>query len=215
MHMCMKLEQELTQRLTAIKDKRGLSKLAERAGLDQGNLSRALGKENQKLGLDKVSKLLDAMGARVVFPDQEEDDLPLVKVRMAGAEIGAGSSFFYEEDEAEEAARYYSFREDFIRRLNAPLDSLRLYRVRGTSMEPDIRPGDVVLVHLKEGIVPGDGDTLVVRLGQELLIKQTFIAPGGKLLLRSKNRDWPDQEVFLEADDFQVLGVPRWIGRQL
>lgn len=191
----------------------GVNSLARRIGASHQKMRRALDGETDPAA-SAFLDWLESVGAKIVFPHEEDRTLRIVKIPLAGSEIGAGSSFFYDNDDDDEA-RTYTFREDFINRLNAPIDKLRLFRVRGTSMEPDICSGDVVLVQFKEGVKPRDGDVLVVRVGTELLIKQVFFAPGNKLLLRSKNKDWPDIEVFLGADDFEVIGLPRWIGRQL
>lgn len=191
----------------------GINALARRIGTSHQKMRRALEGETDPAA-SAFLNWLESIGAKIVFPDEEDRKLRLVKIPLAGSEIGAGSSFFYDDDDDDEA-RTYTFREDFINRLNAPVDKLRLFRVRGTSMEPDICSGDVVLVQFKEGVKPRDGDVLVIRVGSELLIKQVFFAPGHKLLLRSKNKDWPDIEVFLDADDFEVIGIPRWVGRQL
>jgi phage repressor protein C with HTH and peptisase S24 domain len=68
-------------------------------------------------------------------------------------------------------------------------------------------------VQLQEGLKVKNGAMFVVRVGQELLIKRAFIAPGEKLQLVSTNKEWPIQEVLPDADDFQIVGIPRWIGR--
>ena len=91
--------------------------------------------------------------------------------------------------------------------------SLRIFKVRGVSMEPDISPGDVVLVQLKEGLAPRNGAMFVVRVAQELLIKRVFIAPGGKLQLISTNA--PPQDVYPGTEGFHIMGIPHWIGRTL
>jgi len=212
----MDMYKETLDWLKAVKDEEGsVNALARRIDTDSQKLRRAL-----EQGTDPAASALlgwlEKLGARIVFPDKEERDMRIVKIPMAGAEIGAGSSFFYDQDEEEaKEARHYTFREDFINRLGCATDKLRLFRVRGTSMEPEIQSGDVLLVKFQEGIRPRDGDMLVVRVGTELLVKQTFIAPGGKLILRSLNREWPDMEILPGVEDFEILGTPCWIGRQL
>lgn len=84
MQVCMTLEKQLKEKLIAVREARGLSKLAEIAGIEQANLSRALGKHPQQLGLDKVSKLLEALGAVVTFPGDpviHEPVTPIVEDR--------------------------------------------------------------------------------------------------------------------------------------
>lgn len=210
----MSMYREILDWLNTVKDEEGgVNALARRIGTDAQKLRRAIEQSSDPAASSFVG-WLESMGAHIVFPDREERAMRIVKIPMAGSEIGAGSSFFYDEDEAEEA-RQYTFREDFINRLGCPRDKLRLFRVRGASMEPEIQSGDVLLVKFQEGIRPKDGEMLVIRIGQELLVKLVFIAPGGKYLLRSLNKDWPEIEVMPDANDFEVLGVPCWIGRQL
>jgi phage repressor protein C with HTH and peptisase S24 domain len=189
-----------------------LSTRAEASAEKSLKIRRALGQETDPAASSFLAWLENA-GARIVYPDEEERNLRVVPIRMAEAELGAGSSFFYEDEQ--DSGRSYAFREDFIQRLGAPKSSLRLFRVRGDSMSPDILPGDTVLVQFKEDILPKDGDVLVVRFEQELLIKKIFKSPGGKLLLKSRNETWPEITVYPGTDDFQIIGIPRWIGREL
>lgn len=81
MHICMNLEEKLLSRLAAMKDNRGeISALVRASGVDQGSISRALKpreKKPQDIGLSKVSQILDAMGARVIFPDEIPSAAPV------------------------------------------------------------------------------------------------------------------------------------------
>ena len=191
----------------------GPNKLAARFEASKQKMRRTLDKETDPAASDFVG-WLESAGAKIVFPDKEELKLRIVKIPMAGAELGAGSSFFYDDEEPEEA-RYYTFREDFIKKLSASISSLRLFRVRGDSMTPEIYPGDVVLVQMKEGIQISDGRMYVVRYGQELLIKKIFKLPGGLLHLKSINDKWPSPDIDADVEDFQVVGIPHWVGRAL
>lgn len=68
MQICMKdFEARFMDKLREARDSRTLSELADKASVDQGNISRALN-QGQKLGLDKVSRILNVLGAIVVFP---------------------------------------------------------------------------------------------------------------------------------------------------
>jgi phage repressor protein C with HTH and peptisase S24 domain len=191
----------------------GPNRLARRFDTNALKLRRALDKETDPSAASFLSWLENA-GVRLIFPDDEEKNLRIVRIPMAGAEIGAGSSFFYD-DEEHDTDRYYAFREDFIAHLGIPIHTLKLFRVRGDSMSPEILPGDVLLVQFKEDIIPKDGEMLVVRLGTELLVKTVYKDVGGTLLLRSTNDKWPDITVTPEVEDFQIIGRPRWVGRRL
>ena len=191
----------------------GVNRLASRFEAPKQKMRRALDNETDPAASDFVG-WLESAGARFVYPAEEEKRLRIVRVPMAEAELGAGSSFFHD-DEAPEEAKYYTFREDFIARLGASVSSLRLFRVRGDSMEPELYPGDVVLVQMAEGVQVKDGGMYVVRYGMELLIKRIFKIPGGQLHLRSTNEKWPSPSINADVEDFQIVGIPRWVGRAL
>ncbi|CAK7067464.1 MAG: hypothetical protein DELT_01710 [Desulfovibrio sp.] len=179
MRIRMNFEQEFRKRLEAFKESRKLNELAERSGVEQSRLSRTLS-QNQQLGLDKVSRLLEAMGARVVFPDhgaeaardvcfvnakvapvgeyqappQEEDYMavPLVE------EVGAGPGLI---PQGELLSWFLVYKHQDAVRYRRNLVAVQIAK-NSTSMTPLLHPGDVVLVDLDDKDTKKPGRIMLV-----------------------------------------------------
>lgn len=186
----MSFEQEFLQHLREYAEGKRMSQLAEQAGVDQSSLSRAIGEKAQKLGLDKVSKVLDALGAYVVFPGEGRDftrevcfvdrkivpvgehapppaDTDYVAVPLVG-EVGAGPGMVAEDDLKSWVLVYRNLA-SVARRTN--LLAVEIGKNQ-RSMVPLLHPGDIVLVDLDDKGDPGayrpPGNIFLVREpGQE------------------------------------------------
>ena len=66
-------------------------------------------------------------------------------------------------------------------------------------MEPDIRHGDMVLVNQAQTRIFGHA-IYAVGVNEEIYIKQIETLPGGRLVLRSLNRNYAPIEVNLQED---------------
>lgn len=71
---------------------------------------------------------------------------------------------------------------------------LRIVTSEGLSMEPDIRHGDLIVIHVGEDTLR-DGAIYVLNAGDDTLVKEIQIDPGGGLLLVSKNPSFPPRPV--------------------
>lgn len=90
------------------------------------------------------------------------------------------------------------------RRLNP--SQLRAIEVRGTSMQPVLTDGDVVVVDLSD-TQPRSGYVYVMRQGDELLVKYLQLQPGGLLRVASANAAFQPYDVDLsKVPEVQVLG---------
>lgn len=182
MRICMNLEQELISRLEALREERKISKIAEAAGIDQSNLSRILGEKKQKLGLDKVSRLLDAMGAEIIFPDQRPVvdtarevcfvDAKIAPVGQNGsppqaedymavplvAEVGAGPGIIPQDDLL---SWFLVYKHQDAVRYRSNLVAVQIGK-HSTSMVPILYPGDVVLVDLDDKDTSKPGRIMLV-----------------------------------------------------
>lgn len=183
MHICMNLERELLDRLERIHAERKTSELAERSGVEQSNISRAISKtKRQKLGLDKVSKLLEAMGAIIRFPDQmpivpPTKDVVFVNSRVVNAEdgapplipedylavpltseAGAGPGIVPVNDHE---SWFLVYRAEPTLRFRTNLIAVRVAK-GSTSMEPTLHPGDIVLVDRDDKKVTTAGNIWLV-----------------------------------------------------
>lgn len=107
---------------------------------------------------------------------------------------------------------YAVFPAGFVRALGDP-NELKLFPAVGDSMEPDIKDGELVIIH--EGQArPRDG-IVMARVGSDLLIKRMRLLGGGQAELVSSNPIYPPISINLVADDFEVIGKAVWAGKLL
>lgn len=76
-------------------------------------------------------------------------------------------------------------------------------RVAGESMEPTYRNGDIVYVD--PDVAPVHGKDVVVRLGNEMILKR-LVVEGERRFLKPLNKDWPDKFINVPPDA-RVVGV--------
>jgi len=157
-----------------------------------------------------------------VGPDSDEDQnntqdildenyalLPLYNVRAAA---GHGTVV-----EAEQVVDWIAFKREWLEReLHANKSDLYLIEVDGESMEPTLRPGDIILVdHRAANTVPRDG-IYVLRIDDALLVKRLQRLPGGKIHVTSDNEAYKPFEIDLKKEnDIAIIGRVIWAGRRL
>ena len=78
-------------------------------------------------------------------------------------------------------------------------------RVHGDSMTPTIRENDIIFVATNMQEIY-DNKIYVIRFGDEIRVKRIFKRRGEKILLRSDNQAFPDEEVSVHDEDVAVLG---------
>lgn len=145
--------------------------------------------------------------------DLQNDRYAMIPVYNVQASAGGGSLV-----ENEQVAYSLAFRRDWIsRELNATPADLYLINVIGESMEPTLRPGDVILVDRR---VPERGPVdgiHVMRMDDSLLVKRLQRLPGRRLKVSSDNSAYEPFEVELAALDgeMSVLGRVVWAGRRM
>ena len=133
-------------------------------------------------------------------------------VPLVGARLAAGMGSLENGGEVE---GYFAFRQEWLCRKGDP-DRMVLMKVFGVSMEPDIRHGDMVLVNQAQTRIFGHA-IYAVGVNEEIYIKQIETLPGGRLVLRSLNRNYAPIEVNLQedlADSVRVIGRVIWWCRE-
>lgn len=93
---------------------------------------------------------------------------------------------------------------------------LYLIYVEGESMEPSLRPGDVILVDHSDNTARRDG-IYVIRMDGALLVKRLQRLPGAKIRVSSDNPAYTPFEIDLVkvGDGVAVIGRVVWTGRKL
>lgn len=82
------------------------------------------------------------------------------------------------------------------------IDAIKVY---GDSMQPTIKENDIIFVATNM-IEVFDNKIYVIRYGDEIRVKRIFKRRGEKILLRSDNTIYPDEEISVHDADIAVLG---------
>lgn len=191
------------------------SRLAEVLGEAPSLLTRWFKRERVPK-LDKLAPVLDALGARVIFPGQQEvapvSDYVFIQKALARPAAGGGSL-----ETSGETEGGLVFKNTWLlsRTRSAP-GKLRIMEVEGVSMAPTIDHGDVIL--MDQGNITLIPDRVyVIRKGTEIYVKRYRKAPEALLFMGdNRARDYEDVRVSIgEEDDFAVIGRVLWAGKEL
>ena len=128
-------------------------------------------------------------------------------------EASAGPGALNEEF-AVEKARWY-LPEGMIRyEGDASPDNLRILRVRGDSMEPELRDGDRLMVDVARR-VPATGEMFVLWDGNGLVVKRIEVVPDAgppRLRLISANPHYTDYTC--DVEEAHIVGKVLWTVRR-
>jgi phage repressor protein C with HTH and peptisase S24 domain len=139
----------------------------------------------------------------VVVPEYKS--APHVKARLCA---GDGS---FEVDE--NINDYWMFSADWLNRKGSP-SHMMLIDIYGTSMEPELKHGDTVMIDTSQQNVLA-GSMYAVGINDTIMVKRIEKHPG-KLVLRSDNKDY--EPVYLSRNDmegFRIIGKIVWISRNV
>ncbi len=144
---------------------------------------------------------------------------PLVAVPEVTVEVSAGAGAVAEEFVSETARWHWP--ENMIRHeAGAEPGNLRILRVRGNSMEPELRDGDRIVVDVSRRL-PATGETFVLWDGIGLVVKHVEVVRGDavdddeppRLRLISANPDYAPYSCL--AQDAHILGKVVWVVRRV
>lgn len=135
-----------------------------------------------------------------------------VAVRRADVKFSNGTGHVvYSEDDHPPLV----FRADFLRRMGIAVGNAVVVEAEGTSNEPKIPDGAVVLINRgdRERL---NGDLFAFRVDGELLIKRLERIDGVGILATAENPNFkPKQKVYMNPPDFEVIGKAVWTGALL
>ena len=88
-------------------------------------------------------------------------------------------------------------------------DGMFVIEAEGDSMVPDIHPGEQLIIKPVEAPDRIASDAIYLfRLEKRVQIKRLQAFPGGRIRVKSKNTDYDDYELDLDAGhDFEILGL--------
>lgn len=147
--------------------------------------------------------------------DEEEKpkvDSTFSMIPRLAIEVSAGNGSVAHNEETEQTL---AFRADWLRRMGINPHAARALTVRGDSMEPTIRDGDILLVDTSIDRVR-DNALYVVVLGGLVLVKRVHVKRDGSLTLISDNSTFPPEDVPAnETEDLSIAGRVMWFGRSI
>lgn len=175
----------------------GITRIARAAGLSVDWL--ATGEGSQTI----AATITEAAGSA-------HTDLSFIERLDIEVSAGAGSLV-----ENEQYLDFIAIQTRWLRHKGINPAAVRLLNVRGDSMEPTIRDGDVALVDTSISDII-DNAIYVLVVGNRLLIKRIHILVSGALRLISDNPIYPHEDVAAnEADFVRVSGRVVWFGRTI
>jgi phage repressor protein C with HTH and peptisase S24 domain len=143
-------------------------------------------------------------------PGQDLDEF--VAVRRADVSFANGhGKVEYSDDDRPPLV----FRADFLRRMGITQGNAVVVEADGSSNEPKIPDGAVVLINRgdRERL---NGDLFAFRVDGELLIKRLERIEGVGILATAENPNFkPKQVVYRNPPDFEVIGKAVWTGALL
>lgn len=174
-------------------------------------------------GLENLLQIADAAGVTLDWLAAErgpmrlgdpaslrDGDLTLVERLDVEASAGNGTLI-----ESEQALDFVAFQTRWLRRKGINPAAVRLLNIRGDSMEPTIRDGDIALVDTSINDII-DNAIYVLVVGNRLLIKRIHVLVTGALRLISDNPIYPHEDVKpSEAELVRVSGRVVWFGRSI
>ena len=141
--------------------------------------------------------------------------MPLAGIPEVEVEVSAGPGALAGEYVSEKARWFLP--EGMIRHEGGAVpDAIRVLRVRGESMEPELSEGDRLLVDTSKR-VPATGEMFVLWDGNGLVVKRVerIADTGGEpgLLLKSTHADYADYTA--SAGDIHIVGKVLWTVRKV
>lgn len=183
------------------------TQMARTCGVAPNQVIRYIKMERKK-HLQALAKVLDGVGAKLVFPENDENFMedfhPVPKVLARPS--GGGGSLETQGD----FDNSYAFRLDWLMKKGNP-KTMKLMAVTGESMAPRIEDGDHVLVDESQTVLY-DGRIYVVRIDREIVIKRIAKVPG-KILLVSDNPNAEPRRIEIDLSDESLSWEP--VGRVL
>lgn len=181
---------------------------------DAAKLAELLGCDAEALRHESVPKRRKSAPRRRRFVPPEFPGAPLAGVPELDVAAAAGGGAF-NADAAVEKARWYLPEAMLRHEGGARPEDLRILRVQGDSMEPQLREGDRLLVDIARR-TPATGEMAVLWDGTGLVVKRVEIVPDEdppRLRLLSANPDYPVYTCL--ADEAHVVGKVLWTVRKV
>lgn len=115
-------------------------------------------------------------------------------------------------EESHAIAGFWSLPGSLVKEKIATPESIRILQVTGDSMQPELYPGDRVMVNLADR-TPSPPGLFVIWDGMGFVVKRCMFAPQSspqKIRLMSANKLYPDYELTLKESRIQGRVIGKW-----
>lgn len=179
--------------------------------IGQGTLSRIL-LGDKGVRVESLQKVADYYGIELDQLMRDGDmAAPFVEVVRVDVSLSAGPGSL---PGLQEQLGSLSFRRDFLAGCGVTPESARIVNVRGTSMEPTIPDGAVLLIN-SANKEPRNGRVFALAKGDEGLVVKRLIQISGEWLARSDNPDGSPDFPINDGIPVTILGRVVWMGAKL
>ncbi len=149
----------------------------------------------------------DFSGVHAPFPSTDD----VAMVTRLNVEVSAGHGAIVEHDDPVD---FVAFPASWLRRKGINPQAARVLTVRGDSMEPTIRSGDVLLVDISWHAIRDNGIYVIVTGKSHVLVKRIHAKVDGSIRILSDNPAYPPEEVAGTAvSELTIAGRVMWFGR--
>lgn len=157
--------------------------------------------KESNIGSEEEWSTVDSWDSKTPLPE-DEVEVPFLK----DIEFACGDGRISEEDNNGFKLR---FSKSTLRRVGASSDGSGVicFPATGDSMEPVLPDGATVAVNINNKKII-DGEMYAINQDGLKRIKQLYRKPGGKLLIRSINREYDDEEA--EESNVEIIGFVFW-----
>lgn len=213
-------------RFRALLTAKGLSQseLARRVGVSQSAIHKlASGSGYGSTHLHKIARELgtspeylqgetdDPRAGAILLPTAEimAEQLDLVPLAEVDMSYGMGGAF----TEDAPVVTIHQFPREWVATISpAPSSSLFIARGRGTSMEPTMRDGDMLVIDRSMRQIRDQDDLWAITIGDIGMVKRLRVR-GEKVTLLSDNPLVPED--FAHPDEINVVGKVVFVGRRM
>ena len=140
-------------------------------------------------------------------PPSNMDEFSCVPLAEQFLSAGGGAYIL-----SEERGIPHAFRKNWLHRKTNNVNNLILIQVRGSSMEPTIKNGDVVMVDRGRQSLISD-HIYAIGLDDTVLVKRIKRLGGDRIKLSSDNPD--HQPIHVSINNIRVVGQVVWLAREI
>lgn len=141
------------------------------------------------------------------LPDDVKCDDEYIQIREYKIECGAGPGYTPSYVEIEDSVPA-TYRKSYFTDNNLKPNDCKRFRVHGDSMEPTLYSGDKILVNTSDNLTISNNHVYAINFNNEVRVKRLLKQMNGDLIIRSDNKEYPDEIIRAndESVSFSIIG---------